>query len=119
VPPERSLEISLQRAADQTRGVGVLHQSGDRRNRPGHANPDGRRFADLQFDHLDESGDHFYRCAVISRGRRDAPADANRAEAVNGGRFDLSAAKIYADAKSGCHRLCTPLGLGKRAVTDC
>jgi hypothetical protein len=34
----------------------------------------------------------------------------SRAEAVNGGRFDFSAAKIYADAKSGCHPLYTPLG---------
>ena len=51
---------------------------------------------------------------IISRGRCDAPADANRTEAVNGGRFDLSAAKIYAGAKSVCHRLCTPLELGKK-----
>ena len=118
-PPECGLKISLQRAADQPRGVGVLYQSGDRRNRPRYADPNGRRFADLQFDHLDESGDHFYRCAIISRGRRNAPADANSAETVNGSRFDLSAAKIYADAKSGCHQLCTVLGLGKRPVTDC
>jgi len=43
-------------------------------------------------------------------GRRDAPANANHAKAINGGSFDLSAAQIDADAEAGCHRLCTFIG---------
>jgi hypothetical protein len=38
---------------------------------------------------------------------------------VNGGGFDLGAAEINANAEPNCHPLCTFVGLGGSAVTDC
>ena len=108
--PERALEILLQRATNQPSGVGVLDQSGNRRDRPRYTDPDRRRFTDPPLDHFDQSGDRFYRGAIIARRRPDAPTDAHRAEVIDGRRFDLRAAKIDADAESGCHRLCTFIG---------
>jgi hypothetical protein len=93
--------------ANQPRGVGILHQPGDRRNRPRHPDPNRSGFADLLFYTRYESGNRLYRRAVISRGRRDAPAGANHAKAVKSCRFDLGATKIDAYAESRCHRLCT------------
>src|SRR6516225_7567084 len=90
-PPERRLEILPQRATDQAGRVGVLDQSGDRRNRPGYPDPNRGDFADLLFGSLNESGDRFYRLAIIPRGRRDAAAGVNCAKAVDGCCFNLCA----------------------------
>jgi hypothetical protein len=51
---ELGLQVLLQWAADQPCGVCVLDNAGNRRNRPGHAEPDARRSADRHLDLADE-----------------------------------------------------------------
>ena len=53
-PAERARQIAIERMADEPHGVGVLHQPGRWRNRPGNADADGSRCAQLAFDRGDE-----------------------------------------------------------------
>jgi hypothetical protein len=104
-PAKRSLEISLQRPADQPRGVRVLDQTSCRRNRPGHADPyggDGARFA-LQGEH--HRRDRRGRRRVIADRCRQAPPQAHRAAGIDHRALDLGTAEIHPDAIPGGHCL--------------
>src|SRR5207302_9282001 len=72
---EPGLQILLQWVADQPGGVRVFDNPGDRRDRPRHADPDARRFAERPLDLADESNYHVQCCGIAAPGRCHATAE--------------------------------------------
>jgi hypothetical protein len=93
LPTERSLQILLKRLSDQPDRVGILDQSGCRRNRAGNPDPDticGASLA-LQVGHQRRNGGDGGSIVIAGSRHTDSRA---RATPIEGDPFDLRPTKI-------------------------
>ena len=99
-PGERGLDVVLQRPPDQPRRIGVLDETGGRRQRTRNPDPDRCCRADLLLDRspITSMIVLISRAIIPDRGG-DAAAHAHQARDVDSGSLDLGAAEIDADAK--------------------
>ena len=88
------MQVTAQRLADQTRGVGILDQSTASRFCAGNSQSDTTALPQLAFDRLNQARDGHYRTHIVALWRWHPSAEKLAPRRVERDDLDLRAAKI-------------------------